>query len=168
MALNKRPLPLWLKIAGMLATLPVTLLIALFALILVIPRQLNLVKLEDWKLCWRFVPNSLLGRVSKTSFSAITLAHNVFFLTIDAEIENHEEWHCRQQMCWNLPGSIAYWLIVGLSGSWFISLPLLFGFLVMYGFDSLLAWLTGGDPYWDNHFEKQAYREEGKTEALGD
>ncbi|HEX7044290.1 MAG TPA: signal peptide prediction [Burkholderiales bacterium] len=71
-------------------------------------------------------------------FSAITLGHVV--LAIDAaaleECRCHERVHVRQYERW---GVLFFPLYVG---------------------SSLLALARGRDPYWENHFEREAYRAE--------
>ncbi|HEY8554691.1 MAG TPA: signal peptide prediction [Burkholderiales bacterium] len=69
-------------------------------------------------------------------FSALTLGHVV--LAVDAaaleECRCHERVHVRQYERW---GALFFPLYVG---------------------SSLLALLRGRDPYWENHFEREAYR----------
>jgi len=145
----------------------------LLSVLLLTFRQLNFFKVEDWKVCWKVVPGSWLRRLRDRSrfyrnMAAVTLGQCVFMLEHDAELENHEEWHVRQQMVFNTPGFVAYCVLALVWESWVLTLPLLYGFLLLYGLDVLFALSTGGDWYWDLHFEKQAYREDEKTEALGD
>jgi hypothetical protein len=73
-------------------------------------------------------------------FSGITLGHVVLGVAPDvlARIRSHEHAHVRQYERWGLL------------------------FFPLYAGASLVAWLNGGRPYWNNHFECQA-----RLEALG-
>lgn len=82
----------------------------------------------------------LAGRLPPAMrFSALTLGHVV--LGTDARAldncRSHEHVHVRQYECFG---------------------PF---FLPLYFASSLWQWLRGRDPYFDNHFERQAFREEG-------
>lgn len=69
--------------------------------------------------------------------SAMTLGHVVLAQTIDdlERTREHELVHVRQYECWG---------------------PL---FIPAYLLCSLILWMRGRNPYWDNPFEQQAYRQ---------
>jgi len=73
---------------------------------------------------------------SPWAFDAITFGHVVYAVEAErlAACRAHERVHVRQYERW---GPLFFPLYVG---------------------SSVLQWLTGRNPYWDNHFEREAYR----------
>ena len=88
--------------------------------------------------------NIRLRLIQRLPFSAITFGHVIIGKnrkTLDY-LRAHEQVHVRQYEHW---GAL---------------------FLVAYPASSLLQWLIGKQPYWDNHFERQARRYDELNHAL--
>jgi hypothetical protein len=97
---------------------------------------------------WRCVDGTLEvagGRLvafkQRIRFQAITLGHVIIGVEHEAlaQCRTHEHVHVRQYERWGV------------------------FFFALYLGSSLLAVLRGRHPYWDNYFERQAYREDDQT-----
>jgi hypothetical protein len=80
------------------------------------------------------VARLLLLEPQGSAYTAITLGHVIVSLSGEAldDCRDHEHVHVRQYERW---GALFF--------------PLYFG-------SSLYEWARGGEPYWDNHFEREA------------
>ncbi len=83
--------------------------------------------------------------LSRVNAAAMTLGHVVLARDVATHewSRAHERIHVRQVERWGIL------------------------FLPAYVVASLIAWRRGGHYYWDNHFEKEAYRLDGRDSSSG-
>lgn len=83
------------------------------------------------------------SRPPRGRYCAITLGHVILGTAPDvlSHVRRHEHAHVRQYERWGLL------------------------FFPLYAAASVVAWLGARDPYWHNHFERQARHEAGEEDA---